>query len=631
MAIEPPDQSLVVDCEAIRRREYTLITDMLNVLPRINNLPEAFLSQARDALFHADHPFLMAFVGPFSSGKSSIINALMGSSDLLEVGPVPTTDRISILRYGEEPQRMDSGGEVDTVFYPNPLLKKVSFVDTPGLESVFQKHEETTRNFLHRSDVVMLVMLATQAMTSRNLEYIQTLREYGKKVIILINQADLLTPEEAETVRNYVTDQSHDRLGYKPQVWMVSARKGKEANAASGTNTASGANASGGERDEIQWRESGLNQIEDYINTQLNDTERLRQKLQTPLQIAQNVNSSALRIVRSNQSVLDQYQTITDNLNQQLDSQKREQEKTIRETTQAIGDKYGAAAMRGSEAIREIFQFSNALGSASRGILELTGLGRLLRRGGQPTFVRSTFEQRRVFEPIDQLDDVVDKLAPRLEGRDLQDIDDLVAYSQREIKALPETIREKVIGTVNAPIQYDRRALQEIRPELERLQSDARTLETDNLTSSVRSALLYLGLWLLFLVLIGIVIFLTGVTGNRPESALITVLILIGLAVLGMIALPFTGRVMENRYTNRLLKVQSEYVNTLSKAADQQLDYAMRLRRDVVAPLTRLVEAQTQIQTEQLTRLQQVEQEMARIETDLNKLGRRSVFGVRTS
>jgi GTP-binding protein EngB required for normal cell division len=620
LAIETPDQALAADYEAIRRREYTLITDMLSVLPRINNLPETFLGQARDALFHADHPFLMVFVGPFSSGKSSIINALMGSSggdDLLEVGPVPTTDRISILRYGEEPQRMDSGGEVDTVFYPNPLLKKVSFVDTPGLESVFQKHEETTGKFLHRSDVVMLVMLATQAMTSRNLKYIQTLREYGKKVIILINQADLLTPEEAETVRNYVTDQSHDRLGYKPQVWMVSAKQGKAANA-------------GGERDETLWRESGLNQIEEYVNTQLNDTERLRQKLQTPLQIAQNVNSSALRIVRSNQSVLDQYQTITDNLNQQLDSQKREQEKTIRETTQAISDRFGTTAMRGSEAIREIFQFSNALGSASRGILELTGLGRIFRRGGRPTFVRSMFEQRRVFEPIDQLDDVVDKLPPRLEGRDLQDIDDLVSYSQREIKALPETIREKVIGTVTPPTQYDRRALQEIRPELERLQSDARTLETDNLTASVRSALLYLGLWLLFLVLIGIVIFVTGVTGNRPESGLVTLLILIGLATLGMITLPFTGRVMENRYTNRLLKVQSEYVNIVSKAADQQLDYSMRLRRDAVTPLTRLVEAQTQIQTEQLTRLQQVDQEMARIEADLNKLGRRGVFGLKT-
>ena len=52
-----------------------------------------------------------------------LINALLGTEDLLAVGPVPTTDRISILRWGEDTQRMDSGGEVDTIFHPSPLLK----------------------------------------------------------------------------------------------------------------------------------------------------------------------------------------------------------------------------------------------------------------------------------------------------------------------------------------------------------------------------------------------------------------------------------------------------------------------------------------------------------------------------
>ena len=101
---------------------------------------------------------------------------------------------------------MYSGGEADTVFHPSPLLKKVSFVDTPGLESIFREHEETTRKFLHRSDAVMLIMLATQVMTARNVEYLQLLQEYGKKVVILINQVDLLTPDESDTVLQYVLD-----------------------------------------------------------------------------------------------------------------------------------------------------------------------------------------------------------------------------------------------------------------------------------------------------------------------------------------------------------------------------------------------------------------------------------------
>lgn len=616
MAVETNETRLVTEYEAIRRREYTVITDLLDVLPRINDLPEEAVAQARDAMFHADHPFLLVFVGPFSSGKSSLINALLGATDLLAVGPVPTTDRINILRWGEEAQRMDSGGgEVDNIFHPSPLLRKVSFVDTPGLESVFQRHEDTTRKFLHRSDIVLLVMLATQAMTSSNLEYLQKLREYGKKVIILINQVDLLTPEEAETVKNYVLDQSHDRLGFKPIVWMVSSKKGMAA-------------VQNGTVDQALWRESGLHQIEEYIDNQLDDLDRLRQKLQTPLQIMQSVTTSALSKVKNNQAVLDQYQAITSNIEQQLAAHQREQEKAVREISQEIGEKFGEITMRGSEAIRETFQLSRAFGGLGRGLGELTGISRLFRRGNKPVYVRRAFERHKVFEPVSQLPEVVDKLGPRIEGRDLQDIDDLVKYGQKEIKALPQTIREKVIGDVHAPVQYDRRMIQDMRPELEKLEQEAQVLEVDQITQTSRNALLYLALWEVLIIIAGVALIGSGVGSDTGANVALFLLIL-GLGMLGLLIVPLMGRVIETQYTNRLLKLQARYLETVTRATDKQIEYGMRLRRDVVAPLTRLVEAQTQIQTEQLGRLHMAEGEMSKIEADLNKLGKRSLLGIR--
>ena len=38
--------------------------------------------------------------------------------------------------------------------------------------------------------LVLLVMLATQAMTAKNLDYLRILQEYGKTVILVINQVD---------------------------------------------------------------------------------------------------------------------------------------------------------------------------------------------------------------------------------------------------------------------------------------------------------------------------------------------------------------------------------------------------------------------------------------------------------
>lgn len=623
MTGENLDTRLATGYENLRRREYELITHLLDLLPKIDNLKDEQVGQVRDALFHADHPFLMVFVGPFNSGKSSVINALLGQEELLPVGPIPTTERISILRWGEDSQRMDSGGEVETVFYPSSLLQRVSFVDTPGLESVFQKHEEITRKFLHRSDVVMLVMLATQAMTASNLEYLQSLKQYGKKVIILVNQVDLLSPEEAESVREYVLEQSNTRMGTRPEVWLVSAKRGLEAKQ----------NLVDGQVDPAAWEASGLSQIETYIDKQLKDVDRLRQKLQTPLQITQNIHQVALTAVRSNQSALDHYQGIAANVEGQLAACKREQEKLVRDVNAEISDQFGAAAMQGSEAIRDIFQLSRAFGAVWRGLGELIGLTRLLHRANRPSHVRAAFERYKAFVPIDELPQVVDKLAPQLEGKDIQDIEDMVKYARREIAALPENIQSKVIGTVQPPVKYDRAALEDVRANLETLENEARVIETDSLEQTLRSTLLYLAFWEVLLVIFGIALInmwgAIGQANDQPQLPFILLILLVGLGLMGLAMMPLVGRWLETRYTNRMLKLQARYIDTLTEAVDKQIAYGMQLRRDAVAPLTRLIEAQTEIQTDQLNQLQIIEQEMVQIESDLTKLGKGNLLGLR--
>ncbi|MBP6298663.1 MAG: dynamin family protein, partial [Anaerolineae bacterium] len=438
------------DYDGLRRREFSVLTDLLEVLPKIDGLNPDNAAQARDALFHADNPYLMVFVGAFNSGKSSLINALLGSGDILPVGPVPTTDRISILRYSEQAQRIVAG-DTDTLMYPAPILQKVSLVDTPGLESVFQTHESITRKFLHRADAVFYVMLATQAMSAGSMQSLQTLRDYGKKIILLVNQADLLTPTESDTVRKYVAEQSQAVLGHAVPVWLVSAKLGLAAQTAD---------------DSDGWTASGLNQIEAYVDSQLDDAERLRQKLLTPLQIAETTAAHAVARLKNNQTALDQSQAIADNVRAQITAQERDQRQAVRAISQEAEGKFAEVGKRAEVAIRDIFQLSRVLGAFWRGVFEIIGLARLFRRGKTPNYILASFQNNKVFEPLDELPAVIDKLAPRLEGRDLQDLDQLVGYTTREIGGLPDAIRQKVIGAPQAPVVYERRSLHEVRPSL---------------------------------------------------------------------------------------------------------------------------------------------------------------------
>lgn len=611
---ETTNARLAADYETVRRSQYELITSLLDILPRIDGVGEEGIAQVRDALFHADHPFMIVFVGPFSSGKSSLINALLGEHDLLRIGPTPTTDQIAILRWGEDPARGRTG-DIETFFYPSPLLQKVSFVDTPGLESIFKTHEDITRKFLHRSDTVLLIMLATQAMSKRNIDYLQYLKDYGKTVILVINQIDLLSAEEIETVRQYVTEQSRANLGYVPEMWFTSARLAMNARLPDGTI------------DSALWHASGLDNIETYIERQLGDVARLRQKLQTPLTIVQNVHRSALTALRSNQGALDHYQTIAQNIDQQIAVCKREQERSLEVTLNDIRSKFDTASERGEKAIRESFALSRGLRSVARGVLELFGLSGLARRTIGGSYTRAEFETKKVFEPIRDLPSIADKLAPTLEGRDIQDIDDLVKYARREIDALPDNIREKVIGTVQAPIKYDRSALIEVRTDLNTIEDEALQLETDKIERAVRNTLLYTAGYQMLLLILGVFALLA--LPPDPSGLFVVLIVLIGAAILGLAFLPLRGQILASTYGKRMATLRDRYTDRLRRAAEKQIAYSVSLRHDTVAPLTRMIEGQTGLHSDQLKRLQATGQQIMKIEEQLAAIGKSSLFGLK--
>lgn len=605
MIAEKQAVKLVTQYESIRRQEHELITRMLEVIPAVDGLGEDRLAQLRDALFHADTPYLMVFVGPFSSGKSSLINALLGANDLLPMGITPTTDRITMLRWGENSQRMRSG-EFDTVFYPSDLLNRVSFVDTPGLESVFTQHEEQTRRFLHRSDAVLLVMLATQAMTAANLKYLQLLKEYGKTVIVVLNQADLLTAEEAEKVMEYVADQSRVQLGYKSEIWLTSAKLGLEARHPDMP------------LDQDLWEKSGLDQFERYLDKQVGDVARLRQKLQTPLQIAQSVHQSALEQVRSGQSALDKYQSISENIERQLGGFLREDDRVVDEVISEISRKFEVAASRGSDAVRSGFGVGQVPRAFVRGVGEITSLRRLV---GSTSAIRRALDDSKFDEPLGELRETAGTLAPRLEGKDLQDVDDLVKYADRELTELPESVREKVIGKIQSPAQYDRRALQDAAQPLDALETKARKELPDHVEKSVQSANVFFAAYEIILVLIGIVVLISQPsTADAPSLWLYLLLGVVVLALLGVAGWILRGLIIANKFSSRMKQTSNAYTDVLKKAANKQVSYGMQLRRDSVAPLTRLVESQTSALSRQLTELTEIGTKIVEIEGALTRM-----------
>jgi uncharacterized membrane protein (DUF485 family) len=150
-------------------------------------------------------------------------------------------------------------------------------------------------------------------------------------------------------------------------------------------------------------------------------------------------------------------------------------------------------------------------------------------------------------------------------------------------------------------------------------------VETEKLDRTVRNTVLYLVVYEILVLLIG---FLASQMVAQVETLIVLVFVILGLALLGLVMLPVRGRFVENAYTERMLALQKRYIDVLTDAANKQINYSMQLRRDAIAPLTRLVESQTEVQKEQLKKLLEAEHELASIESSLTSLGKRSVLGL---
>ena len=208
--------------------ERAVLQRALDVLSGWEAAP-ADLEHLRRALQQLDELFLLVVVGEFNSGKSALINALLGEAFLPE-GPTPTTDRVYVLAHGQAGAPEFVQDDVRLLRYPAELLRQVRIVDTPGTNAVLRQHEVIARDFVPRSDLVLFVTSADRPFTESERAFLESIRQWGKKVVVVINKDDVLEGEAARReVETFVRSQVRRLLDFEPELFLVSARAGLRA------------------------------------------------------------------------------------------------------------------------------------------------------------------------------------------------------------------------------------------------------------------------------------------------------------------------------------------------------------------------------------------------------------------
>src|SRR5438067_12024540 len=206
-------QSILTDAQAkLLREEKEALADVRVALANLDTPREA-LNTLQDAILQLDELFLLVVVGEFNAGKSALVNALLGARVLAE-GVTPTTTRVTLVKWGEQVRESIVDEDFATFTHPLPLLRELNVVDTPGTNAVIRQHERLTNEFVPRSDLVLFVTSADRPLIESERQFLERIRDWGKKVIIALNKSDLLEdPNSLQQVRDFVVQHAAGVLG----------------------------------------------------------------------------------------------------------------------------------------------------------------------------------------------------------------------------------------------------------------------------------------------------------------------------------------------------------------------------------------------------------------------------------
>ena len=541
--------------EALVERERALLERFANFLQDFG-APTEDVELVRRALSDLQELFLLVVVGEFNSGKSAFINALLGA-EISEEGVTPTTDRITVLRHSPEPVQRERRDGVIEKGYPNAFLHEIAIVDTPGTNAIIRHHEELSRGFVPRSDLVLFVTSAERPLTESERGYLELIRDWGKKILLIINKADLLAEEEnREQVRSFVEGGIRSMLGLTPPIFFVSALLARKAKAATSTI----------ERDALL-QASGFAELERYVTDLLDEEGRVRLKLESPLGVVEELHRRYRGAVEERLSLLEEDFRTSENVESQLELYKEDMKRDFEARMAEIENIIHALNERGDVWLEENIRLMN--------------FRELLRQER----VRERFKREVVADTEELIDERVGELIDWMVDRNLKQWRAIVEYVERRRQARYD---ERMIGEVGDSFEYNRgQLLQSVGKNAANVvYRYDRERESEQLATSIQGAVTQTAALEVGAVGIGAVVVALATTRFLDATGIIAAAIIAGY---GLFILPNRRRKARQEFREKTDSLRERLSEVVRRQFDTELNRSVERMRDAIAPYTRFV------------------------------------------
>jgi small GTP-binding protein len=532
------------------------------------------LATLQKSLVQLDELFLLVVVGEFNSGKSAVINALLGQR-LLEEGVTPTTAQVHILKYGAEVTHKPTEEYVLDLTLPVDFLNEINIVDTPGTNAIIRRHEEITQDFVPRSDLVLFVTSADRPFTESERAFLERIRSWGKKVVVIINKTDILdSPDQIQQVSDFIAENAKVLLGFVPDMFPVSAKQALQAK--SETDPAAQARL---------WAASRFGALETYILQSLDQESRIQLKFLNPLGVGQRLAAEYLKIIRSRLGLLQtDFETI-DNIEGQTRVYIEDMHRDFRFRLSDIENFLHEMEACGMEFFDETVRLAR--------VLDLINTAR----------VRAAFERQVVADTPQRIDGAVQELIDWMVEKDLRQWQAVMEYldKRRSVKS-----DDKIIGQVGGHFEYSRRVLLDSvgRAASRAVASYDKEHEAQELADDIRFAVALAASIEVGAVGLGTILTIALTT----SAADITGILAAGaLAAVGLFVLPSKRRQAKSDLKKKIADMRQQIMAGMTTQFERELEHSIQRIQEAISPYTRFIRAEREKLDEVQARLSEVD------------------------
>jgi len=564
----------------LTKEQQRVLAEERDVLMRVQLALSRFDTSAEDvrivqrSIQQLDELFLIVIVGEFNAGKSAFINALLGQR-LLDEGVTPTTTRIHLIQHGTQLESSTAGSSFSTLSAPVDLLEEINFVDTPGTNAISREHEAITLEFIPRSDLVLFVTSADRPFTESERAFMEKIKDWGKKIVIVINKVDILSESgDVEHVERYVADNVNALLGFNPETFSVSAKDALKVKLNGGSGSLLPGNR--------------FPDLERYILQTLDQRERIRLKLLNPVGVGARLMRKYRDVIDLRLDLLQEDRTTIGRIEGYLAGH---QEKMAREFRYRLADVDNVLhdfENRGMDFFDEHVRFARFMDLINK------------------TKTKTAFEREVVADMPQVVEKRVGEIIDWMVSSDLQLWQSVVD----ELRARRSEQAEKVIGQAGTGFEYSRNRLLETVGQAAQKATATfdREGEASRLAEDVQIAVAGAALAEAGAVGLGAIVTAVATSAAADITGILAASM---IAVVGLFVIPNKRRTAKKDLSDKVASVRRKLMKALTDQFDRETQRSVERIRDALSPYTGFVKGETE-------RFQALRQDLDRLAGELD-------------